>query len=173
VIKDGASLKTLLLLIVCFCSAISSAASAEIERNTHIFAMIQINTICRGETQATGEFVRVVIHRSTKGNYNTYMMNKAGAAFGPNGGEQRNTLDGVAMLSELNLLGRRIFYREQGTQSSGNRKATVTMEVEITADENSCSVNSCSMDISEVGAEPACRFRCWPEECEVRPGPAS
>ncbi len=172
-IKENINLKILWGLIVCFCTTLSSAAFSQIEENTHILAMIQINRICRGETQASGEFVRVVIYRSTAGNYNTYMMNRAGAVFGPDGGEERNTLNGVDMLSELDLSGRRIFYREQGTQSAGNRQATATMEVEITADGNSCSVNSCSMEISEAGAEPACQFRCWPEECEVRPGPAS
>jgi hypothetical protein len=158
-----------LVLLVAF----ASASFAEISKNTHVYAMIEIDRFCRGDKKPTGQFTRVVVYHSSKGNYFTYMMSTAGQTFGPEGGSKRSTLDGAEMLSVLKFSGPNISYVEQGTQSSGNRTATATMAVEITADGSSCSVSSCSMEVVEAGRGSACQFRCYPEACEIRKGPAS
>jgi hypothetical protein len=153
--------------------AVPTRASAEIAQDTHVYAMIEIDRICRGEKKASGQFVRVAIYRSNKGKYYTYMMSTAGQTFGPEGGSKQSTLDGADMVSELRFSKNKIAYVESGTKSAGNRTVVATMGVEMTADESSCSVQSCSMDVVEAGKGSACAFKCWPIDCEIRKGPAS
>lgn len=163
-----------LFLACLYCALISAAPlRAEIPRNSHIFAMVQINHSCNAQRQPTGEFVRVAIYRSNADRYYTYMMSSAGQIFERGGGRQRSTLDGLNFVSELQFSGRRIAYRETGSASRNGISASTTLEVDLTTDGRSCSVNSCSMSTTRNGNSNFCRYRCFPEPCEIRPGPAS
>lgn len=148
-------------------------STAEIRPNTHVFAMVELDHICRGERQPTGQYVRVVIYRSNADRYYTYMMSSVGQIFESGGGRQHSTLDGNDMVSELQLAGRRITYRETGSLSQSGRAAISTLEVQINSDGTSCTVNACSMSLSINGDSSLCQYRCWPDACEIRRGPAS
>jgi hypothetical protein len=163
----------LIVAAIALCSIVPATAFSEITKNTHVYAMIEIDRICRGESKATGQLTRVAIYRSNKGKYYTYMMSTAGQIFGPEGGSKKSQLDGAEMVSELYFSGNNISYVERGTKSAGSRTAIVRMDVELVADKSSCSVQSCSMEASEAGSGSVCQFRCWPIDCEIRQGPAS
>lgn len=163
------------LLLVCVFSTLLPIAPSygEVPRNTHIFAMVQLNHNCRADRRYIGEFVRIAIYRSNADRYYTYMMSTAGQVFESGGGRRSSTLDGIDMISELQFSGRRVNYRETGTIMRNGVSAVSTLEVQLTTDGRTCSVNSCSMSTSRNGDSNFCRYRCFAEPCEIRPGPAS
>ena len=141
--------------------------ASEIEKGTHIFALIQSAQRCPDMNAWENKFVGIRIYRSISGNYFTYFFENIGTEFGPNGGSALDEFDGGQLRSELRFIKEKLRYSL--TYKKSFVKVIFSTELEIAS--KACLVLSCK--ISTIPLPNGCVSKCQPESCEVRRGPAS